>query len=153
VVSHCQHLASEWSEVERLCDGIPLTLLHGNLRDRNARVRKGPAGASLLVMDWEGVGWGIPAVDLAQSGGSTVDPDLLSYWSVVRLAWSGITLETVERWAELGCILRLIQAVILANHGFHSSRRREWYFERMEWYEAKFGEWIQAANIADTQRS
>jgi Ser/Thr protein kinase RdoA (MazF antagonist) len=145
VVSHCQQLAHDWSGVERLCDGIPLTLLHGDLGDQNARVRNGSAGKTLLVMDWEEAGWGIPAADLAQFGGSTLEPDLTSYWSVVRLSWTDITLEAVKRWADVGRLLRLIQAVVWTNSGFNLSPRREWYFDRMEWYEAKFGEWIHAA--------
>jgi len=150
VVSHCQQLTHAWSEVERLHDGIPLTVVHGDLGDQNARVRNGSVGKSLLVMDWEEAGWGIPAVDLAQFDGSTLEPDLTSYWSVVRQSWTGVTLGTVKRWAELGRLLRLIQAVVWANSGFDLSPRREWYFDRMELYEAKLGQWLQAAGLIPT---
>src|SRR5438105_1596363 len=44
IVSRCQELAHHWSDLERLCDGMPVTLLHGDLGDQNARIRDESAG-------------------------------------------------------------------------------------------------------------
>jgi Ser/Thr protein kinase RdoA (MazF antagonist) len=144
VRSHCERLQHQWDVIERLSHDIPRTLVHGDLGDQNARVRRGSTGSSLLVMDWEDAGWGGVAVDLAQFGGSTLEPDLAAYWSIVRTAWPQTTLAAVTRWADLGRILRLVHAVVWANSGFHLRPSREWFFATMQWYEARLREWSAA---------
>ena len=63
------------------------------------RVRRGPDGLSLVVFDWEMAGWGLPGVDLARA-------DVPLYGSLVRDVWSAMDLETLERMAGLGRLLR-----------------------------------------------
>ena len=63
-------IESHWAEVVRLCDPMPRTLVHGDMSAKNARVRTRPAGNILVIFDWDGAGWGVPAVDLA------LDPDV-----------------------------------------------------------------------------
>ena len=77
VLGHCDRLAARWSELERVCEGIPDTLVHGDFIDNNVHVREEPSGLVFLPFDWEKAGWGVPAEDL-----SSVDGDV--YWVTVR---------------------------------------------------------------------
>jgi Ser/Thr protein kinase RdoA (MazF antagonist) len=101
-------LESHWEEIAAGCDGMPRTLVHGDLATKNARVRSSRAGASLVVMDWETAGWGAPAIDLAQSVGSALSPDLAAYLSAVAAWWPDAA--SLIKMAEAGKIFRLIAA-------------------------------------------
>ena len=107
MVARCDALAAWWGRVEKLCSGMPQTLVHGDFVKRNLRVRNGPDGPDLLVFDWENAGWGVPAVDLTGATFSG-DPDLAAYWSVVSEVWPGIDVSAVERWAALGTVFRFL---------------------------------------------
>jgi hypothetical protein len=143
-ISHCRVLEGEWHHVERLCDRFPRTLVHGDFAVQNVRVRTGQAGTTLLVLDWEGGGWGIPATDLAQSIGKALSPDIRTYFSVVSPSWSGVTLADVERLALFGRMFRLIGALEWANWGFKAVDA-DWYMEKMRWCERALAGWIRTA--------
>jgi hypothetical protein len=53
----------------------------------------------VLVFDWEVAGWGLPAVDL-------VDADLSTYAEAVRADWPELERAALERFAQLGLLLR-----------------------------------------------
>jgi Ser/Thr protein kinase RdoA (MazF antagonist) len=80
IVSQCDALESRWDQVQRTCDRMPRTLVHGDFVVKNVNVRSGPAGPAFLAFDWETAGWGVPAPDLVQSllldRVSSVSPDL-----------------------------------------------------------------------------
>jgi len=159
ILTHCDALETRWDDVERCCDGIPRTLVHGDFAEQNARVQIGPAGTRLLVWDWDGAGWGIPAVDLAQFMGGSLSPNLRAYWSIVHSSWRGLRAAKVERLAELGRMFRAVNAIVWANSGFslrasRSSSRptdsAEWYVEEMNWYERELADWLRAADKTNT---
>jgi len=95
--------AARWKEVVRLCAGMPRTLIHGDLDQKNVRVRPGPAGPELLAFDWEVAGWGPPAADLARPP-MKGNVDLTAYWETVRDYWPGVGLAAVHRWAIVGTL-------------------------------------------------
>jgi hypothetical protein len=99
---------SHWAEVVRLCDPMPRTLVHGDLSAKNARFRASQAGNSLLIFDWDGAGWGVPAVDLAQFMAESLSPDLAAYSSAMQPDWPDAA--SLVRMAELGRIFWLIVA-------------------------------------------
>jgi hypothetical protein len=109
LVAVCEAAAARWGEVERLCAGMPRTLVHGDFVQKNLRVRPGPAGPELLAFDWEFAGWGVPAVDLARFP-SKGNADLTTYWEVVRRYWPDIGPEAVQRWAAVGTLFRFLAA-------------------------------------------
>jgi aminoglycoside phosphotransferase (APT) family kinase protein len=92
-------VASRWSEIEAACEAMPRTLVHGDFAERNVRVRRETGEARILAFDWEVSGWGLPAVDL-------VDVDLDAYLELVRDAWPGLDVPALERFAQLGQLLR-----------------------------------------------
>ena len=55
IISQCNVLESCWRKVERFCDRMPQTLVHGDFTAKNIRVRN-RHGSALLPFDWEMAG-------------------------------------------------------------------------------------------------
>jgi hypothetical protein len=49
VVSSCDVLESRWDDVQKFCDGMPRTIVHGDCVAKNVRVRRSPAGPCPLA--------------------------------------------------------------------------------------------------------
>jgi hypothetical protein len=113
IASRCDVLESRWGRVERLCDGVPRALVHGDFKAKNLRARTGQTGTALLVFDWETAGWGAPAADL----GSSANPDLTTYQSVVGAHWPGLDVQTLQRLAHVGKVFRNLAAMDWAARG------------------------------------
>jgi Phosphotransferase enzyme family len=115
ILSQCAILESRWDEVERLCEGMPCAVVHGDFAEKNIRIRTDGGGITILPFDWGNAGWGVPAIDLAQSPlpsfGFTGNPDIFAYWTVVRDHWPGLELKTIKQWANLATILRALVAI------------------------------------------
>ena len=101
IVAQCDVIESHWRELAQLCQGMPQTLVHGDLSAKNTRVRTYESGHSLFAIDWETASWGAPAIDLA-----SLSPDLQTYLSAFRpeSAEAGV----VTRVVIAGRIFRLI---------------------------------------------
>jgi hypothetical protein len=108
IVSGLDALESRWNQVEACCEGIPATLVHGDFRPKNVHIRADQEGTTLLPMDWEMAGWGVPAADLAPAGRLAACPqvDVTDYWLAVRDCWPGVELRDVRRLVTAGAILR-----------------------------------------------
>lgn len=111
LVAQLDELEAGWPMLDEVLDGMPKTLVHGDFNGKNLRVAGGDGSAAIEVYDWEDSGWGVPAVDLAQSGCFSANPDLNSYWKVVRERWPGLTLDTVQRLAQAGLVFRTLAAL------------------------------------------
>jgi hypothetical protein len=115
ILSQCAILESRWDQVERLCQGMPHTVVHGDFAEKNIRVRTGGTGIAILPFDWGNAGWGVPAIDLAQSPlpsfSFTGNPDIAAYWTVVRDHWPRVDLQTIQQWANLATMLRTLVAI------------------------------------------
>ncbi len=114
IVSECEVLQSSWDRIEKSCDVMPQTLVHGDFVEKNVRVRSGECGTSLVLFDWEVAGWGVPAADLAEC------PDIPAYWSLVRQHWTHLRFEEIRELAEVGKIFRLLSALSWASWGLES---------------------------------
>jgi ATP-binding cassette subfamily B protein len=90
-------LLDRWPDVERLCKGIPATLVHGDFVPKNVRVREGPNGRALVPFDWECAGWGPPGIDL-----SSIDID--EYAQEVRGIWPALGRSDLATVAHVGRI-------------------------------------------------
>jgi hypothetical protein len=112
VVSCCNFLEARWDQVQRACEDMPRTLVHGDCVAKNVRVRRGPAGLALLPLDWEMAGWGVPAPDLVQPTAGrhvpSLNADLDAYWSVVRESWPHLGVQDLRRWGDWGRLFRLL---------------------------------------------
>jgi hypothetical protein len=78
-------------------------------------IRKDKTGSALLAFDWENAGYGVIFVDLAQSPPASTqfsaNPDIGAYWAVVRNYWPDIKTHDLERLANFGTLLRLLEAI------------------------------------------
>lgn len=103
-------LESRWPGLERACEGLPVTLVHGDFRLKNVRVRRADAAAALYVLDWEMAGWGIPAADLACACGPglTIRIDVNAYREAARDLWKDLDAAAICRLSTLG---RIFQAL------------------------------------------
>jgi Ser/Thr protein kinase RdoA (MazF antagonist) len=104
--------------VERLCDRLPRTLVHGDFVPKNFRVRHGGMGPSLVVFDWEVAGWGLPAADVAECA------DLTAYAATVGPAWPHLNDKDIGQLAFLGKVFRLVCALSWASVSLVSGRPR-----------------------------
>ena len=104
-------LENAWTDVESRCAAAPRTLVHGDLADKNARIRQGPAARDLVVFDWEMAGIGVPCVDLAQGTFGSLSPGLDVYRHHAR-SWPSVpALDDLERLAAVGKVFRLLAAL------------------------------------------
>jgi aminoglycoside phosphotransferase (APT) family kinase protein len=103
-------LEARWSRVESACAGLPRTLVHGDFRPKNVRVRVAGGPAAFYPFDWEMAGWGIPAADLggAFGAGPTVPFDARIYREVVQDVWKALDDDLLRRISNVG---RLFQAL------------------------------------------
>jgi hypothetical protein len=99
VISQCNFLESHWGQIERWCDRMPSTLLHGDFKPRNVIIRTLNGLPALLPFDWEVSGWGVPAEDLAYV-------DLAAYHDVVQRHWPGVTMCDLHCMKIVGRIFR-----------------------------------------------
>ncbi len=106
ILTLCGVLESHWGQIAELCETMPSTLVHGDLAAKNVRIQTGQAENTIVVMDWETVGWGTPAIDLAQFVAHSLSPDLAVYSSVVQFC--RLDAGTLARMAEVGNIFRLV---------------------------------------------
>jgi len=104
VLAQCSETEARWEEIERLSEGMPATLVHGDFVPKNVRVRTGRDGIVLLPFDWGTGGWGGPAADLAET-----DPTL--YWQFMSEDWRHVDLSVVTRVAKVGRLFRVLAAV------------------------------------------
>ena len=114
VAGHCDTLESHWDEVEACCAAMPRSLVHADFVIKNLRVRAGLTGPELLVFDWELAHWGVPATDLAQIVGRTASPDLDVYGSVVKRDFGNLDARDIQRLADCGKLLRVVDELYWA---------------------------------------
>lgn len=103
-VSALEGLAASWSRLEAACAGLQPALVHGDFRPKNVYLRRHDRHLACYPIDWETVGWGIPAVDLTRI-------DCEAYWDIARTWQVGLALDCVRRLASLGHVLRTVAAI------------------------------------------
>jgi len=110
MVERLDGLESRWCEIERACEGLPVTLVHGDFRPKNVRVAGPDSDPAVYGLDWEMAGWGIPAADLASAFDRTmlvvIDPR--EYLEAVRPWWDGLDDAAVHRLAILGRVFQVL---------------------------------------------
>jgi aminoglycoside phosphotransferase (APT) family kinase protein len=104
LVSQLDSLELRWKEVEAPCAGVPSTLVHGDFRPKNVRLRRRDTTLSILPLDWETAGRGVPARDI-----SDVPVDV--YWSVVHDSWPDLSMQAVRSLANIGKLFQWLAAL------------------------------------------
>jgi hypothetical protein len=91
-------LLGRWPEVERLCAGMPQTLVHADFVAKNVRIQEREGTSTLQAFDWEQAAWGLPAIDLTAI-------DLDEYARCVRATWPAFAGSDMRTVARVGRIL------------------------------------------------
>jgi aminoglycoside phosphotransferase (APT) family kinase protein len=126
IVAQCDQLTARWNAVKRICNSVPRTMVHGDFRGKNMRVRTHHSGTVLLPFDWETAGWGLPTIDLAWlvddgaavSSGRAMD----IYRSTISQLWPELAVHDIGVLAHLGTVFRLLDAVNWACDGLSHER-------------------------------
>jgi hypothetical protein len=98
-------LEERWDLIEVLCQGMPRTFVHCDLKPKNMRVSSTDAGLALLCFDWEMAGWGLTGADLAKC------PDLDQYREVVRTTWTELEGANFDLMVNLGVMFRMLAEI------------------------------------------
>ncbi len=118
IVDLLRGLAAHWRDVERLCVGLPETVVHGDFRPKNVYLRAAGNRLACYPIDWETAGWGVPAADLTRI-------DVAAYWSVARDWCQGLSLDTVYGLLHLGQVFRTLAAIDWECAGLRFDTRRQ----------------------------
>ena len=101
-IGACDAVVAAWSAVSRACEGLPSTVVHGDLAAQNLRFHRVAGGRlELVVLDWEKAGWGVPAVDLAHLS-------LSEYTAAGGIASSEYSPEDLKMAAWAGRLFRVL---------------------------------------------
>ena len=107
VLARAGCLQAVWERLELVCAGMPRTLVHGDFAAKNVFVRSAGTGLELFVIDWDKVGWGVPAVDL-----SALAPEpALQIEPAVYAEAADFPSREVAEWAVVGIIFRQLLAM------------------------------------------
>jgi hypothetical protein len=106
-------LEDSWETVSRACAPLPETVVHGDFRPKNVRIRPGASGPVLYALDWELAGWGVPVADLAPARGNTslqlIDPEV--YAAEVLGHGPRLTRAAVRQLSMIGFVVRRLAAI------------------------------------------
>jgi len=146
IVSQCDALEAGWHELEKCCESMPTTLVHGDFRRKNVYVRTDQAGTALFPIDWETAGWGVPAADLAHSRRRYLGHhvDLITYLDIVRECWPSIDMSALQLLVRVGFVFRRLAGINWTSRSLAS----EWTEEPiacMRAYQTELSEIMQAA--------
>jgi len=113
VVATLDRAESRWDAIARACAMLPDTVVHGDFRPKNVRIREEATGPVLYALDWELVGWGSPVADLAPARGASrtpqLDPEV--YAHAVRGHGPALDRAAIERLSRVGFLLRRLAAI------------------------------------------
>lgn len=101
---HLCRIEQQWNLVEHLSQGMPRTLVHGDIKPENIRVRERAGDIDIVPLDWEFAGLGVPAVDLAQI-------DFTHYRRLVDERWLLPDTSRIALIPPLGLLFRALAAV------------------------------------------
>jgi len=117
IISDFERLEGQWNQLLEFCDKLPRTLVHGDFSNRNIRIRTAASRGvpTLVSFDWAEAGRGVPPVDILGRFGHgeshSGEPDIYTYWLVVRKIWMLPSIETIRRFETVGKTFRAIAAI------------------------------------------
>jgi phosphotransferase family enzyme len=102
LVAQSNFLEAHWDTIERICKPTPRALVHGDLKEKNLRVRKTDGALALLCFDWETAGWGVLGPDLIKCAA------LPHYHSVAKTKWPDLKPDELETIFHIGILFRTL---------------------------------------------
>jgi hypothetical protein len=108
IVSLLDVVDDTWSVVNHVCAQVPVTVVHGDFASKNVRLVSRHDRRDLVVFDWETVGIGPPAADLAVLHRSE---DRQRYVSLMRYVWPSLQEQDADGLYQVGRLMRLLHAI------------------------------------------
>jgi aminoglycoside phosphotransferase (APT) family kinase protein len=126
MIARLDRLEGGWAEIERTCAQHPPTLVHGDFRRKNVRIRRLGDTTALYVLDWEMAGWGVPAADVASAlaPGMTVSIDPDAYIEAVRDRWPDLDATALRGLSIVGRVFQAVAATKWATASLHFEWQR-----------------------------
>ncbi len=135
LLGECESLLLRMDSVERLLAAMPRTIVHNDLCRDNVIARRIGERLTIVPFDWEDVGVGAPAIDLAQLPAEArygLRPDLDAYFEGVSSVWR-VSREEVRVMAELGTVFRVFAEMSWeswrVSFKYEADRQRVWLTE------------------------
>jgi aminoglycoside phosphotransferase (APT) family kinase protein len=102
-----------WDTIVRATARLPETVVHGDFRPKNVRIRHAPSGPVLYALDWELAGWGVPVADLApaRKGIDQLPFDPLVYAAEVVGHGPRLDAAAIRQLSMVGCVMRRLAAM------------------------------------------
>jgi hypothetical protein len=116
IASTCSFLQTHWTQLATFCDQMPRTFVHGDFKEKNARVRPRESRLALLLFDWELAGWGVPAIDLHYFTRESAASELSVYWLAMQKRWPHLTFNDIHTLVKVGAIFRQLDGLQWAVH-------------------------------------
>jgi hypothetical protein len=138
-----ERLLLDWSALAARYARLPRVLVHGDLADKNSRVRRDVAGDTFLAFDWEMAGQSPPLLDLAELADPGHRDALLAYSETVRKAHPAMDPPVVLACARLGALLRNAAAIVWEALSLRS-RDPSYSVERIAEYHENVCAWLAA---------
>jgi ATP-binding cassette subfamily B protein len=140
IVTACDLIELSWDGVDAICRSLPRTLVHGDLVAKNLRLRRHKRSRSLLALDWERAGWGVPAADAYLLGLEANRKHLADYRSLIGDDARVLSPGDLRALSFAGKGFRLLASVDWASsHLAH--RWPEKAMASLREYEQPLGEW------------
>lgn len=130
---------------------MPRTLVHGDFKSKNVRVRADTYDEHLIAFDWELAGYGPPAVDLHTFVLNGPDCSIETMYSVyadaARMVWSDIDKRDFEFMAYVGALFRLVASIKWGSHNLGIEQAWGGYeINRMRLYERQLVQVVRLLN-------
>ena len=141
VLTACDLVESSWDAAVAMCVDLPRTLVHGDLVEKNLRIRHDEHGPAIVAFDWECSGVGVPAADVYELAVDATGRDLSCYRSEIsEFACGGLDEDKLRRLLLMGDGFRLLASVDWAS----SDLRHAWPEKgtsTLRGYERRLWEW------------
>ncbi|HTL55114.1 MAG TPA: phosphotransferase [Candidatus Limnocylindrales bacterium] len=102
LIAQSDFLEANWEQIESICKPMPRALVHGDLKEKNLRVRRTQGVLALLCFDWETAGRGVLGPDLIKCAA------LPQYHAVAKAKWPDLQLKDLDTMFKIGVLFRTL---------------------------------------------
>jgi ATP-binding cassette, subfamily B, bacterial len=147
LVATYDRIEANWSGVEAICSDLPNTVVHGDLRARNVRLRRMRDRPAIVAFDWEWSGFGVPAADVYKFALDATSRDLSGYRTTASAYTDGFGKDELQGLVLIGLGFRLLASADWASTHLPYARPEKGLGYLHE-YERPLHEWSRAVGAA-----
>jgi hypothetical protein len=110
LLATCERIESNWIVVEEICDGLPRTLVHGDLVAKNLRLRRYDTGPGIVAFGWGWSGRGVAAADFHFLARHAKVKDVETYRAAMSVYTRALDEDELRMLARVGHGFRLLSS-------------------------------------------